>query len=230
MSSHFFDSFADASAFAKQVANNNKKHTIKREGVRFIVEVTPGQNTFQENKFESVDVPRQILCICSESNNLGASNQTEMASNQREAESAIRQQQAQATLKQWFDESNAKEKAKRRRAKATTEQRRVTQPVNEQDKAKPKGKLERFNAKLHAWEAEAPLRAAQAEEHKQRVSELSYKGGANKNKICPICGYSLVPNPSSSNYCKCQRHTNYGINEGIAGTREANKKMRGRGG
>ena len=105
-----------------------------------------------------------------------------------------------------------------------------TPPVNEQDKTKPKGKLERFNAKLRAWEAEAPLRAAQAEEHKQRVSELSYKGGANKNKLCPICGYSLVPNSSSSNYCKCQRHTNYGINEGIAGTREANKKMRGRGG
>jgi hypothetical protein len=104
--------------------------------------------------------------------------------------------------------------------------------LDDEDKTKQKVKLEkvkleRINAKLRAWEAEAPLRAAQAEEHKQRVSELSYKGGANKNKLCPICGYSLVPNSSSSHYCTCQRHTNYGINEGIAGTREENKKMRG---
>jgi len=77
------------------------------------------------------------------------------------------------------------------------------------------------------WEAGAAERKAQSEAKKQSFSELSRNDKASNNKICPICGYSLLPTSSSSQYCKCQRQTSYGINEGIAGTREENKKMRG---
>lgn len=211
MSSHFFDSFADALAFAKQVATNNKKHTIKREGVRFVVEVHSVQNTFQENKFERVDAPHLNACVSSESNKFGAANQAEKASKQREAESAIRQQQAQATLKKWQDESNAKAKAKRRQAKATSEQRRVIPPVNEQDEIRKNDKLDRairFIKKLDKSE--------QSRKISRRGTGVGSAGGWTSLKQ----GERKVGDNATKQY----------ISEGIAGTRAANKKMRGRGG
>lgn len=203
MRSRLFSSFIEANKFAKSMTiKSGRSAKVLRHGDEWLVEFVAGGES-------SVSAAPQEV---------GASVP------QQDAAQPIVENNAQITQSVLLTSTTSVEEAAK---SIMSELKAIKLELDAEDKTKQKVKLERINEKLRTWEAEAPLRAAQAEEHKQKVSELSYKGGANKNKLCPICGYSLVPNSSSSHYCKCQRHTNYGINEGIAGTREENKKMRG---
>lgn len=203
MTSRLFSSFVEANKFAKSMTIKlGRSAKVLRHGGEWLVEFIAGDESSESvaPQEDGASVPQQ------------------------DAAQPIVENNAQITQSVLATSTTSVEEAAK---SIMSELKAIKLELDDEDKTKQKVKLERINAKFRAWEAEAPLRSAQAKEHKQRVSELSYKGGANKNKLCPICGYSLVPNSSSSHYCKCQRHTNYGINEGIAGTREENKKMRG---
>lgn len=206
--SRLFSSFAEANKFAKSMTiKSGRSAKVLRHGDEWLVEFIAGDESSESAALQEVgsSVPQQDAAHPIVENN-----------------AQITQSALPTSTKSVEEEAKS----------IMSELKAIKLELDAEDKTKQKVKLERIrleriNAKWRAWEAEAPLRVAQAEQHKQRVSELSYKGVANKDKLCLICGYSLAPNSSSSHYCKCQRHTNYGINEGIAGTREENKKMRG---
>lgn len=135
-------------------------------------------------------------------------NQTKSANEQRESESAINQQKAQALLKQWWDDSNANSNAKPKKPKTKSGQHIARPPINEEDAIRKRDKLNRGIQLINKL-------------NKQDHSRKKTKGGT----IAVFTGgwTSLEQGEKKVGDTKAKQY----ITEGIAGTRDENKKMRG---
>jgi hypothetical protein len=189
MTSHSFDSYADACAFAKQVAKNKVKHKLKRDGDLFVVEILSGQNNYQNPAINNVD-----------------RNTTNTNKAAIKAESAARQKQAQETLKQWLGESNPKPKER----KSTSRHVQVAPSISKEDAIRKQDKLNRgiqFISKLNKLEQ----------------SRRKSKGSVGPDFTGGWTSLSQGEKSMGDTYEKRK------VDEGF-GTREANKRMRSRGG
>jgi rubrerythrin len=231
MPSRLFSSFVEANKFAKSMSIKSRRSAkVSRHAAEWLVEFIAGDESSESAALQETgaSVPHQEAAHPIVENNAQIAESvlpTTTTSIEEAAESIMSELKA---IKVDLDaEEKAKQDVELERIKAERKLRaRVQLNLHVKTQQNYSGEPRKIYRAIE-WETEAPARASQAVEHKQRVSELSHKGRANTITLCRICGYSLVPTSSSSHYCKCQHHTNYSINEGIAGTREENKKMRG---
>lgn len=133
-------------------------------------------------------------------------NQTKSANEQRASESAINQQKAQALLKQRWDDSNANSKPKKTKTKSG--QHLARPPINEEDAIRKRDKLNRGIQLINKL-------------NKQDHSRKKTKGGTSA--VFTGGWTSLEQGEKKVGDTKAKQY----ITEGIAGTRDENKKMRG---
>ncbi len=137
----------------------------------------------------------------------GDSNTNNQASLQ--AASSARQKQAQETLKQWQAESNAK--PRKSKSKSTSEHSQVVPLISKEDAIRKQAKLNRgiqLINKLNKLE------------RSREKSKSSVGSGFTGGWISLSQGEKKLGDA----------HEKRKVDEGIAGTREANKRMRSRGG
>lgn len=132
-------------------------------------------------------------------------NQTKSANEQRASESAINQQKAQAFLKQWWDDSNANSKPKITKTKSG--QHLARPPINEEDVIRKRDKLNRGIQLINKL-------------NKQDHSRKKTNGGTSA--VFTGGWTSLAQGERKVGDTKAKQY----ITEGIAGTRDENKKMR----